>query len=323
MLIPVILLLVGVVLLYFGSEWLVKGASLLAVSLGISPVVVGLTIVAMGTSAPELITSLYSQLFANEGNVVIGNVIGSNIYNVGLVLGLAAIITQIQVHSDIIRREAPIAIAVTVLMLAFMWNYSISRWEGAILFILFLGYVYLQIRLARSAKKHDSFVKEMSQELEKELKEEKQKSPLLLSTLILVGITGIGFGSFLLIENAMEIARYFGLSTGIIGLTIVALGTSLPELTTTLVAAFKKEVDLAVGNIVGSNIFNILLILGATALTGKVKFDPYLLQRDGLFMLAIILLMMIFIIIKKKIIHWHGALLFLSCIAYLYFVARV
>ncbi len=322
MLITVLLLCLGIVLLYFGAEWLIRGSSQLAFILGVSPIIVGLTVVAMGTSAPELITSLYSQLIENDGSVVVGNVIGSNIYNVGLVLGLAAIITQVQVHSDIIRREAPIAIAVTLLFLVFMWNLSISSWEGAVLFVLFISYIWFQIKLARTAKKRDSFVKEMTEEIEKGLKADKKTSPALLVLLILVGIAGIGTGAFLLVENAMEIARHFGVSTGVVGLTIVAMGTSLPELTTTLVAAFKKEVDLAVGNIVGSNIFNILLILGVTSLTGRIEFEPYLLHRDGIFMLAIILLMMLFIILKKQVLRWHGLLLFLSCMGYIYFVAR-
>lgn len=316
MLIPILLFCLGVVILYFGAEWLVRGSSGLALSLGIAPVVVGLTIVAMGTSAPELVASLQAQLAQDAGSLVLGNVIGSNIYNVGLILGLAALIGPLTVHSDIVRRETPLAIGASVLMLLMMLGGVIQRWEGALLLLCFIAYLALQFYLVRKRGKKDS----LAQELTEELKEAPKGSRLWMVFLVLVGIGGLVVGARILIDNAIILAESLGISERVIGLTLVAFGTSLPELATTLVAAVKKERDIAVANVVGSNIFNILLILGAVAFIRPIHFDPILLSRDGIFMLFVIALLMVMISKGSKLTRWQGAFLCLICLAYGYWL---
>lgn len=313
MLIPVLLFLLGIVVLYLGAEWLVRGASQLALAFGISPVVVGLTVVAMGTSAPELVASLQAQLVQDSGSIVLGNVIGSNIYNVGLILGLAAMIGPLTVHSDIVKRETPLAIGATVLLLLMMIGGTLYRWEGAILLVLFAGYILLQLYLVKKHRKVDSLATEMAAELQPK----KDGNKLWMLFLVIVGIVGLVVGARLLIDNAVILAEALGISERVIGLTMVAFGTSLPELATTLVAALKKERDIAVANVVGSNIFNILLIVGSVAVIRPISnFDPVLLQRDGPFMLVVIGLMMLMVLGKGTMGRIKGGLLLALVMAY-------
>jgi len=316
MLLTVSLFCVGIVILYLGADWLVRGSSQLALALGITPVVVGLTVVAFGTSAPELVASLQAQLAQDAGNIVIGNVIGSNIYNVGLILGLAAVMAPLTVHSDIVVREAPLAIGVSVLMLLLMIGGVVTRWEGAALFLCFLAYVGLQFWIVRSGKAKDSLVQELTEELEPA----KGGKIGWFIVLVVVGIVGLVLGARLLIDNAIIMAEALGISQRVIGLTLVAFGTSLPELATTLVAALKKERDIAVANVIGSNIFNILLILGTVALIRPIHFESSLLTHDGSFMLGIIVLMMLMVIWQRRLERWMGALLVLACLVYGYFL---
>lgn len=318
-LITFLLFLAGIVVLYFGAEWLVRGSSQLALILGVSPVVVGLTVVAMGTSAPELVASLQAQLTQNAGNIVIGNVIGSNIYNVGLILGLAAIMAPLQIHSDIVVREAPLAIGASVLLLLLMFGGVVTRVDGVILFACFIAYIFLQLWIVRSGKKKDQLVKELTEELTPPSAKERKQAWWFV-VLVLVGIVGLVIGARLLIDNAIIIAKSLGISQRVIGLTLVAFGTSLPELATTLVAAIKKERDIAVANVIGSNIFNILLIVGTVAMVRPISFEQTLLTRDGIFMLGVIMLMMLFVIRKRRLERWMGALLVLACLVYGYFL---
>lgn len=318
MLISFIFLLLGILLLYFGAEWLVRGSSGLALNLGVSPVVVGLTVVAFGTSAPELVASLHAQLAFGAGNIALGNAIGSNIWNIGLVLGLSAILTPLEVASPIVRREAPFAIWVTVLLLLMMMGGTLNRWEGGLLFASLIAYVAFQIRIARLGKKADKLVTSLT----KELAPAKTKKPWYLLLLISVGIALLLSGARLLIDNAIFLAKAFGLSQRVIGLTLVAFGTSLPELATSLVAALKKERDIAVANVIGSNIFNILGIIGLAAFIRPIAFERALLTFDGPFMLGILLLMMLLIIRKKKLGRWGGAALVGVCLFYVYCLFR-
>lgn len=316
MLIPVLLICLGILILFFGAEWLVRGASALALDFGISPVVVGLTIVAMGTSAPELVASLQAQLVQDAGSVVLGNVIGSNIFNVGLILGLAAVIGPLQVHSDIVKRETPLAIGVSALMLIMMVGGVIQRWEGIVLCLCFIAYILFQIHIAKSGKGEDSLAKELMEEIEKP----KGMSRWWMIVLILVGIAALVIGARLLVDNALVLAIDLGISERVVGLTMVAFGTSLPELATTLVAAIKKERDIAVANVIGSNIFNILLILGTVATIRPIAFDRTLLTRDVVFMLVVICLAMLMFIRKNQLTRLQGSLLLLFCVVYGYFL---
>lgn len=253
-----IYLIGGLILLFIGAEGLIKGSSSLALKIGITPLVVGLTVVAFGTSAPELVVSLKAALIGND-SISLGNVIGSNIANIALILGLAAIVRPLAVHANVVKREIPVMIGVSVLLILFLIDGEISFIDGLIFVMGVVAYTILSILFAR---------KEKNKEVEKEF-EEGVKSKLSTPVSIIFTIAGLALlivGANLFVKSAVEIAKAFGVSDVIIGLTIVAIGTSLPELLTSVVASFKNEADIAIGNVVGSNIFNILLILGITAL---------------------------------------------------------
>jgi cation:H+ antiporter len=264
MTIALVYLVIGLVLLYFGAEGLVRGSSSLALRWGLSPLVVGLTVVAFGTSSPELVVSLKAAL-NGQGAISVGNVVGSNICNIGLILGLSALITPIATSSQIIRIDIPIMIGVTLVSLVFLANESISFLEGAALFSLLIVYIVFSIYLARRSK-GDA----LEQEFTEEVRISKQGVALDL-LMVAGGLALLVFGARYLVDGAVIIARSFGWSDALIGLTIVAVGTSLPELATSLLAAIKKEADIAVGNIVGSNIFNLLGILGISAMVTPLK----------------------------------------------------
>ncbi|MFM8808056.1 MAG: calcium/sodium antiporter [Chthoniobacterales bacterium] len=258
MTLTIVILIVGLVLLYFGAEGLVRGSSSLALRLGVGPLLVGLTVVAFGTSTPELVVSLKAA-YLGQGDISVGNVVGSNICNIGLILGFSALIIPIKVASQIVRVDTPIMIGVTALALFCLHDGSLSRVEGIVLFVLLLAYVLFSIRLARQ-QATDPLAGEFSEEIKISKWGVWQDIAF-----IVAGLVMLVFGARFLVEAAIDIAKAFGLSEAVIGLTIVALGTSLPEFATSLVAALKKEADIAVGNVVGSNIFNILGILGISS----------------------------------------------------------
>jgi cation:H+ antiporter len=252
-------LLLGLVLLYFGAEGLVRGSSSLALRLGVGPLLVGLTVVAFGTSAPEMMVSVKAA-YLGQGDISVGNVVGSNICNIGLILGFCAILVPIKVASQIVRIDTPIMIAATALAIAVLYDGSLSRMEGIIFFLLLVVYVVFSIRLAKK-QATDPLAQEFAEEVTM------SKRGVALDVLMVIGgLVMLVFGARFLVDAAIEIAKAFGLSEAVIGLTIVAVGTSLPELATSLVAAIKREADIAVGNIVGSNIFNIFGILGVSAM---------------------------------------------------------
>ncbi len=251
-------LLLGLVLLYLGAEGLVRGSASLALRLGIGPLLVGLTVVAFGTSAPEMMVSVKAASLG-QGDISVGNVVGSNICNIGLILGLSALIVPIKVASQIVRVDTPIMIAATVLAIGLLYDGSLSRIEGGLFLLLLVAYLVFSIRLARSQAADP-----LQQEFAEEVKV--SRSGVAGDLLMVVGgLVLLVFGARFLVDSAIEIAKAFGLSEAVIGLTIVAIGTSLPELATSLLAAIKKEADIAVGNVVGSNIFNLLGILGVSA----------------------------------------------------------
>lgn len=251
------LIAAGVGLLFFGAEVLVRGASTLAIRSGLSPLLVGLTVVAFGTSAPELVVSTQAAL-DGLGGIAVGNVVGSNICNVALILGMTALVRPVRVDAQLLRFDIPLMIGVSALAAALLWDEHLGRAEGALLFAGILAYVGASIHMARHRR--DSMV---------ELSVRAPSPPgSAVRDLLLVGL-GLGLlvlGSKALVEGAVGLATAFGLSETVIGLTIVAVGTSLPELATSMVAAFRGESDIAIGNVVGSNLFNLLAILGAAAL---------------------------------------------------------
>ncbi|HIX90435.1 MAG TPA: calcium/sodium antiporter [Candidatus Agathobaculum pullicola] len=249
-----IMLVFGFVLLVWGADKFVAGASALARRLGVSPLLVGLTIVAFGTSAPELAVSLTAALQgANE--IAVGNVVGSNIFNLLVVAGLSAVVCPLVMDRTLLRRDWPISLGAAVLLLVYILpDLTISRIEGIILLLLFAMVLGMQIRAA--LKNRDTLAGE---------EEEVPMRPLMIGINIVLGLACIIIGGQLAVNGATGIARMFGLSETLIGLTIVAIGTSLPELVTSLVAARKGQNEIAMGNVIGSNIFNILLILGVSA----------------------------------------------------------
>ena len=255
----------GLVLLVGGGELLVSGAAALAASLRISPLVIGLTVVAFGTSAPELCVSLQAALSGNA-DVAVGNVVGSNIINILLILGVSALVTPLVVSSQLIRIDVPLMIAASLAMWAVGADGQIHRWEGALLFTALVIYIVFCIRKSRSEEKEvvDEFAQEYSHSVSDLQGLAKQFG------LVIAGLILLGFGSNWLVDGAIEVAKGFGVSKLVIGLTIVAIGTSLPEVVTSIVASYRGERDIAVGNVVGSNLFNILCVLGMTSAVSPV-----------------------------------------------------
>ena len=254
-------LAIGSAALYYGAEWLVGGGSKTAKKLGISPLIIGLTLVAYGTSAPELVVSVDAAI-AGEGGISIGNVVGSNICNIALILGLCAVITPLTVNRAMLKSDVPVMAATAVAFcLIYWWQDGIGRLGGL---ILFAGFILYNIKVIIGARK-EAAANSLNDQTEEE--GERAEKPLYLYLLLAVfGLVVLVLGSKAFLRGAIEIAQLTGLSNTVIGLTIVAVGTSLPELATSVVAAIKGERDIAIGNVVGSNIFNILLIMGVAPL---------------------------------------------------------
>ncbi|MBQ4562102.1 MAG: calcium/sodium antiporter [Clostridia bacterium] len=307
----IIFLVIGFVLLVKGADYFVEGASGIAKKLRIPSIVIGLTIVAFGTSAPELAVSM-SAAIKGSNDIAIGNVVGSNIFNTLVVLGASAAITPVMVKKDIIKVDYPISLIFTLLLGIFCLdkifgaeNMTISRVDGIILLLCFAGFMFIVIRDGLRHRDKD----------EHELDSEKEKPVWLILILSIVGLAGIILGGDMSVEGAKEIARCFGLSEALIGLTVVALGTSLPELVTSIVAAKKGESDIAVGNVVGSNIFNILLILGVSATILPMKVSTTYIYDIGI-LLLISVVFFIPMAIKKKVSRGMGAIMVLTYVLY-------
>ena len=301
MTIAILYLALGLVLLYYGAEALVRGSSSLALRLGLSPLVIGLTVVAFGTSSPELVVSLKAGL-TGQGNISVGNVVGSNICNLGLILGLCALVTPVATTSQIVRMDIPIMIAVTAFAIFLLSNGTLTRTEGTLLATLLLAYVIFSIRLARR-QPADALGAEFGEAVKV------SKRGLAVDLLMVAGgLVLLIFGARFLVDGAVIIARAFGWSEALIGLTVIAIGTSLPELATSLVAAVKKEADIALGNIVGSNIFNLLGILGITAMvTPLAESGISLLDYAVMAVFALVLWPMAYH--QKRITRLEGAIL--------------
>ncbi len=298
------LLLVGLVLLVAGAELLVRGAGKLALSLGVTPLVVGLTIVSIGTSAPEVAVSLGSAL-QGQADLALGNVLGSNIFNVLFILGLSAAILPLSVHAQIVRQEIPVMIGASLLMLPMMLDGQISRLEGVLMLLAMVGYT---VHLLRSPAQESAEVQqELSSELPPDSRWDRHWSVQLL--LILGGLALLILGARWLVEAAVEIARGLGVSELVIGLTIVAAGTSAPEVATSVMAALRGQRDIAIGNVVGSNIFNILGCLGlvASVAPGGMPVAAAALNFDYWVMLATALACLPVMLSGREIARWEGA----------------
>jgi cation:H+ antiporter len=313
------MLVAGLAALYFGADWLVRGAARLARAFGVSALVIGLTVVALGTSAPELVVSTLAAV-RNQPGVAVGNVIGSNIVNVALILGLSAVIAPLRVKPGIVFREMPIMIGAAAALVALGVDGSISRIDAGLLLLGFAGFMFYVLRAGG---------REAQPELEREFAEFESKeigngAPNLVTDglLVLAGLAALVGGAELLVRAAVAFARAAGVSELTIGLTIVAVGTSLPELATSTVAAFRKEADIAVGNIVGSNIFNVLAILGIAPLIRPIAVDASLYNRDMWMMLGLSLLLPLVARAGYRIGRVKGAVLIASYVGYIALIIR-
>jgi len=309
MVVSILLLLIGLVLLVKGADWLVDGASVLAKKRNVSDLAIGLTIVAFGTSAHELVVNAVAAS-GNYPDIVFGNVIGSNNFNLFIILGISGLIIPLSVQSSTVWKEIPFSFFAEIILFLlanaylFSGNPLLSRWDGVILlvcFVAFLYYVATQLKSDPEAKQVEA----------------KDYSTLKIWTLILVGLIGLVGGGKLVVDNAVSMAQTLGVSEKIIGLTIVAAGTSLPELATSVVAAMRKNTDIAIGNIVGSNIFNLFLILGVSSLIRPLAYnisfntDLYILGAGTIF-----LFLAMFTGKRQKLDRWEALILLTSYLLY-------
>lgn len=309
MLLHIIYIVASLTALYFGANWLVKGASSIAERLGISPLVVGLTVVAFGTSTPELIVSIQSSL-QGFGSIAVGNAIGSNIANIGVILGISALIFPLRAHLQLIRFDTPIMILTAVVFFVMFLDNRLGRLEGVILFLMLLGYTIFNIIKSR---------KEANEEVLNEFADGVPKISrhwALDLLMILGGLVFLMGGSHFLVKGSVELARMIGMSEAVIGLTIVALGTSMPELATSVVAALNKQPDIAIGNVVGSNIFNILCILGISATIHPIE-APGIQMVDSLVMIGMSVLLLPLIKTGFSLKRWEGAVFIVIYVFYM------
>lgn len=308
MLIQVVLLVVGFVMLIKGAGWFVDGASGIAEKFGVPQLVVGLTIVAMGTSAPEAAVSISAALQDNAG-ITVGNVLGSNILNVFVILGITSVIIAIAVAKSTIKIELPAMIIITIVFAAFgVTGKEISRIEGVVLWGIFLVYLCYLFWLAKNNK-------------EETLSEETVKPTWLLIVLTIIGLVLIVYGSDVTVDAATKIAKALGVSERFIGLTIIALGTSLPELCTSISAAMKGKADIAIGNIVGSNIFNILFVIGTTAIITPVPFESKFII-DTIIAVAAGVMLLLCVVKSKKLTRPAGIAMLVAYAGYFIYLLQ-
>ncbi len=253
----------GLVLLFFGADWLVQGAVTLALHLGLSPLIVGLTVVALGTSVPEALVSVQAAI-GHQGGIALGNVIGSNILNIALILGLSAFFNPLKVDSHLVKADVPLLAGATFMLVVLLEDFHISRMEGAFLLLCIVGYVAGNIMTVKRTSPEENKIEGV------EVPEDHSKNLWRDISFLFIGLIALAFGSNFLVTGAVDLARIWGLSEALIGLTIVSIGTGTPEMATAMMAAYRKRADLAIGNAVGSNLFNIMFVLGIAALVAPL-----------------------------------------------------
>ena len=301
MLINIVLLVMGIVVVLKGADWLTDGAVNIASRFGVSQMVIGLTIVAMGTSMPELCVSMVSALKGTP-DLAVGNVVGSNTLNTLLIVGCSALVAPIMVKRSSVRRDIPFAVLASLLMLIFCLDGGIGRLDAALLFILFAVFMFVTVKYGKNEGTETKTT---------------EMAPLGKAALLLVvGLVCLILGSNRFVDNASFVASTLGVSDAVIGLTIVAGGTSLPELATSMVSAKKGNSDIAIGNVIGSNVFNILMIIGVTGLVKPMHIKG-ITSLDLIVMLASMLLLWFFCRTTYKVKRWEGAVLAISYIAYI------
>lgn len=301
----------GLVILILGAEGLVRGSTSLALRMGLTPLIAGLTVVAFGTSSPELVVSLRATL-SGQGGVAIGNVIGSNISNIALILGIAALISPLKVERRLIRYEIPLMIAASLLLVALLADGSLNRIEGGLLTLALIAYLVFSIWIARQEQ-------HVKGDAPYAPKPEPTRSTFLDSVFVIGGLALLVGGANLFVEGAIDIAEGLGVPPAVIAITMVALGTSLPELATSVVAAFRNEGDVIIGNVIGSNLFNLLCILGIAALVLPMQADG-IQMTDLWVMIGTALLTLPLMRTGLCLSRWEGGLLLLGYIVYVVYL---
>ncbi|SEG59364.1 calcium/sodium antiporter [Vibrio hangzhouensis] len=313
MLEAVVFLIIGLVFLVWSADKLVFGAAALARNVGISPLVIGMTILAMGSSAPEMMVSATAAL-EGKTDTAVGNVLGSNIANIALILGITAMIKPLSISSAVLRRELPLMIAVTLIAGMILWDGHLGFYEGIVLFALFAAFILAMLRISR-AEKESGNSDAMLEEQESEIPEGVSNGKAAMW--VVIGLIILPLAADRLVDSAVTIAQYFGMSDLVIGLTIIAIGTSLPELAASLAGVLKGEDDMAVGNIIGSNVFNILAVMGIPGILNPSILSEHAMGRDFWVMLGVSLLLVIMALGKSKSINrFEGFALFALFLGY-------
>ncbi|WP_439147009.1 calcium/sodium antiporter [Vibrio sp.] len=304
-------LIIGLGFLVWSADKLVYGAAALARNFGISPLVIGMTILAMGSSAPEMMVSATAAL-DGKTDTAVGNVLGSNIANIALILGITALIKPLSISSGVIRRELPLMIGVTLLAGALLWDNHLGFYEGVLLFVLFAAFLFAMLQISRSEKKNgDAFLEEQESEVPEGVSNPKA------AMWVVVGLIILPLSANMLVDNAVVIAKFFGMSDLVIGLTIIAVGTSLPELAASLAGVMKGEDDMAVGNIIGSNVFNILAVMGIPGILNPSILSEFAMGRDFWVMLGVSLLLVVMALGKSRSVNRiEGGVLIVTFVAY-------
>lgn len=325
MILEIILFIVGLIILIKGADWLVEHSSHFARTFGVSPLIIGLTIVAFGTSLPELIVSLFAAVRGNA-DISIGNIVGSNIANIGLILGISAMVRGLRVQLSTLIYEMPFLLVSAFLFMLLSNDqnlfsndgFSIGRIDGLILLVVFTVFLIYTFKSAfeqrgKSLKRYAEAVKERTTPKEKETLGKD-------IGFMLLGLAALLIGGRILVDAAVKIAQSFGISEAFIGLTIIAVGTSLPELITSMVAAWKKEVDIALGNVIGSNIFNVLFVMGTTSLIRPIEVNPSILFFDMPVMILFSIGLLFFLTTNRKLTPWKGTALLIGYAGYIFYL---
>lgn len=311
MLEAIVLLCIGLALLVWSADRLVFGAAALARNFGIAPLVIGMTILAMGSSAPEMMVSATAAL-AGKTDTAVGNVLGSNIANIALILGITALMKPLSISSIIIRRELPLMLGVTLIAGFLLWDNYLGFMEGVLLVVLFIIFLLAMLKISRNAK---DIGDPLAEEQESEIPTGVSNKAAIIW--VVVGIILLPYAASMLVDSAVTIAKHFGMSDLLIGLTIIAIGTSLPELAASIASIFKGEDDMAVGNIIGSNVFNILAVMGIPGLINPSVISPLAMGRDFYVMLGLSVLLLLMALGKRRRINRvEGGILVFCFMAY-------
>lgn len=316
MLHAVILLVIGLALLVWSADKLVYGSAAFAKNMGISPLVIGMTILAMGSSAPEMMVSATAAL-EGKTDTAIGNVLGSNIANIALILGITAMVKPLSIGSTILRRELPLMMAVTIIAGILMWDNYLGFNEGLLLIALFAAFILAMLKISQNEKASQSATPDpLIEQQESDIPDGVSNPKALLW--VAIGLVLLPIAADMLVDNAVIIAKHFGMSDLVIGLTIIAIGTSLPELAASLAGVLKGEDDMAVGNIIGSNVFNILAVMGIPAILHPSELNADAMSRDFWVMLGLSVLLVFMALGKsRRISRGEGAILFICFLSYM------